>query len=92
MTEISQKKYLPEGSLLGSITNFEYLSSQRGLERAIADGVILEAIATSCDSARDLTVDLKGYSHNFARRQGSLLQGTCHMRGRKRQAIRTSFA
>ncbi len=58
MTDNLQKKYLPEGSLLGSIKNFEYLSSQRGLERAIADGAILEAIATSCDFSRDLTVDL----------------------------------
>lgn len=58
MTLYSVKKYVPEGGLLGSISNFEYLSSQRGLERAIADGVILEAIATSCDSARDLSVDL----------------------------------
>lgn len=58
MTETLQKKYMPEGSLIGSISNFEYLSSERGLERAIADGAILEAIATSCDSARNLTVDL----------------------------------
>ncbi len=58
MTETLQKKYMPEGSLIGSITNFEYLSSERGLERAIADGAVLEAIATSCDSARNLTVDL----------------------------------
>lgn len=49
---------MPEGSFIGSISNFEYLSSERGLERAIADGAILEAIATSCDSARNLTVDL----------------------------------
>ena len=58
MTETLQKKYLPEGSLLGSVSNFEYLSSERGLERAIADGAIVEAIATSCDGARNLTVDL----------------------------------
>lgn len=74
MTEISQKKYLPEGSLLGSITNFEYLSSQRGLERAIADGVILEAIATSCDSARDLTVDLGCMRGVIRRNDAALVQ------------------
>ena len=74
MTEILQKKYLPEGSLLGSITNFEYLSSPRGLERAIADGAILEAIATSCDSSRDLTVDLGCMRGIIRRRDAALVQ------------------
>ncbi len=58
MTLSSTKKYMPEGRLIGSISNFEYLSSQRGLERAIADGAILEAVATSCDLSRNLSVDL----------------------------------
>ncbi len=74
MTEILQKKYLPEGSLLGSITNFEYLSSQRGLERAIADGAILEAIATSCDSSRDLTVDLGCMRGIIRRKDAAIVQ------------------
>lgn len=74
MTEILQKKYLPEGSLLGSITNFEYLSSERGLERAIADGVILEAIATSCDGARDLTVDLGCMKGIIRRKDAAIVQ------------------
>ena len=72
MTETLQKRYMPEGSLLGSITNFEYLSSERGLERAIADGAILEAIATSCDLSRDLTVDL-GCMRGIIRRNDAAL-------------------
>ncbi len=74
MTEILQKKYLPEGGLLGSITNFEYLSSERGLERAIADGAILEAIATSCDGARDLTVDLGCMKGIIRRKDAAIVQ------------------
>lgn len=74
MTETLQKKYLPEGSLLGSITNFEYLSSERGLERAIADGAILEAIATSCDSCRDLTVDLGCMTGIIRRKDAAIVQ------------------
>lgn len=65
---------MPEGSLLGSITNFEYLSSERGLERAIADGAILEAIATSCDSCRDLTVDLGCMPGIIRRKDAAIVQ------------------
>jgi small subunit ribosomal protein S1 len=54
MTDI----YLPEGALLGSAQNREYLSSLAGLERAMRCGAIVEGIATLCDEEMRLHVDL----------------------------------
>ena len=54
MTDI----YLPEGALLGSAQNREYLSSLAGLERAMNRGAIIEGIATLCDEDMRLHVDL----------------------------------
>ncbi len=54
-------KYLPEGALLGTNENREYLSSLQGLEKARKDGIILEGVVTICDSqTMDLHVDLYG--------------------------------
>lgn len=54
-------KYLPEGYLIGTYENSEYISSYQGLERAKAEGKILEGIVTLCDSQTlDLHVDLYG--------------------------------
>lgn len=53
--------YMPEGLLIGSITNREYLTHGRsGLERAMASGAILEANVTLCDENMNLHVDLHG--------------------------------
>lgn len=57
-------EYKPEGSMLASPNNREYLASEQGLERAMNEGAILEAMAVRCDSALRLTVDLgcmRGY-------------------------------
>ena len=54
MTDI----YLPEGALLESAQNREYLSSLVGLERAMRQGAIVEGIATLCDEEMRLHVDL----------------------------------
>ena len=43
-------KYLPEGSLIATPENKEYISSLSGLERARSEGKILEGIVTRCDS------------------------------------------
>ena len=43
-------KYLPEGSLIATPENKEYISSLSGLERARSEGKILEGIVTKCDS------------------------------------------
>ena len=50
--------YRPEGALLESTQNREYLSSLAGLERAMNRGVIIEGIATLCDEDMRLHVDL----------------------------------
>jgi small subunit ribosomal protein S1 len=50
--------YLPEGSLIGTKENSEYLSCVQGVERAMAQGRILEAVAVLCDGSMNLTVDL----------------------------------
>ena len=59
-----QNQYLPEGLLLGTTQNREAVASQAGLERAMAQGRILEAPAAMCDSDMNLYVDLgcvRGY-------------------------------
>ena len=53
-------RYLPEGSLIGTRENREYVSSLSGLERAMGDGRILEGVAVSCDKELNITVDLYG--------------------------------
>ena len=50
--------YKPEGMLIGTEENREFLSSQTGIERAAAGGKILEGIAVMCDGDMTLTVDL----------------------------------
>ena len=52
--------YRPEGALLSSPENREYLSSLSGLEKARDTGKILEATVILCDSAMRLHVNLYG--------------------------------
>lgn len=52
--------YKPEGSLIASIQNREYLASRKGLEKAMAQGVILEDTALLCDGDMNLHIDLHG--------------------------------
>ena len=52
--------YKPEGWLIGSIQNREYISSRKGLEKAMAQGVILEDTALLCDGDMNLHIDLHG--------------------------------
>ena len=59
-----QNQYLPEGLLFTTAQNREAIASQAGLERAMAQGRILEAPAAMCDSDMNLYVDLgnvRGY-------------------------------
>lgn len=53
-----ENRYLPEGMAFGTPENTEYISSIQGLERAAAQGKIIEATAVLCDSEMTLTVDL----------------------------------
>lgn len=56
-----QNIYVPEGSLIYTESNRYYTSSLEGLEKAMREGVILEARAVLCDTSRNLYVDLGGY-------------------------------
>ena len=56
-----KNKYLPEGSLISTHENKEYISSLSGLERARIEGKILEGMVQKCDSKTlSLHLDLYG--------------------------------
>ena len=50
--------YRPEGYLLGDQKNNEYISTQKGLERAMLEGKILEGVVSVCDSSMTLYLEL----------------------------------
>lgn len=52
--------YLPEGLLISTSENREYISSLQGLERAMNEGKILESTVLLCDNKMSLHVDLYG--------------------------------
>ena len=52
--------YMPEGSLIHTAENQEYISSLSGLEKAYYEGKILESTVLFCDSALRLHIDLNG--------------------------------
>lgn len=52
--------YKPEGMLYSTAENREYICSAMGLERAMAEGRILEAQVNLCDNDMRLHVDLYG--------------------------------
>ncbi len=54
-----QNQYLPEGSLITTTENHEYLSSVSGLEKAMEKQKILEANVVLCDSDFCLHIDLR---------------------------------
>ncbi len=60
--------FQPEGMLLDTSQNKEYLSSVAGLERAWREGRILEAPALLCDARMRLHVDL-GCMHGYIERE-----------------------
>ena len=72
MAEILISEYRPEGQLILSAENRDYLSSLQGLEEAMLSGKILEARATLCDNLQNLTVDLGGFKGIIEREETSL--------------------
>lgn len=50
--------YKPEGMLIGTLENHEYISSRAGLERALERQAILEAPVTLCDHDFNLHINL----------------------------------
>ncbi len=61
-------QYKPEGMLISSIENRDYLSSRAGIEKALERQVILEAPAVLCDRNFSLHVDL-GSMHGIMPRE-----------------------
>lgn len=56
---MTEKRYLPEGSLIGTPENSANISSMHALERSFTQGKIIEGIATLCDCTdMSLRVDL----------------------------------
>ena len=53
-------RYLPEGNIIATHENREYITSLQGLERAMAQGKILEGMAVMCDGDLNISVDLCG--------------------------------
>lgn len=51
--------YKPEGTLIDTAGNDEYLASAGGLERAMLSGAIIEGMVTLCDKDLCLHVDLR---------------------------------
>lgn len=72
MTEILVSSYQPEGQLILSAENRDYISSLQGLEKAMLTGKILEARATLCDNFQNLTVDLGGIKGIIEREETAL--------------------
>lgn len=70
--------FFPEGILINSKKNKEYLSSIEGLKRAKNDNIILEATAILCDNAHNLKVDICGVNAFIKRDEVALgiKQGT----------------
>ncbi len=50
--------YMPEGMLISTEKNYEYISGREGLARAMHDGRILEARALLCDHNFNLHIEL----------------------------------
>ena len=51
-------KYAPEGNLISTFQNHDFISTYKGLERALENQVILEAPAILCDHNFNLHVSL----------------------------------
>ncbi len=51
-------EYKPEGSLIRTSRNYDYISSREGLARALAKGAILEGCAVLCDHRFNLHIEL----------------------------------
>ena len=55
---MDNNQYRPEGLLISSASNREYISGIAGLEKAMAQGKILESVVLMCDGDFNLHVDL----------------------------------
>lgn len=65
-------KYLPEGQLINTFENKNAIKSLFSLQEAMAQGKILEARATTCDSEHNLIVDLPCIKGIIPRLEGAI--------------------
>ena len=72
--------YLPEGHLLDTFENQEWISSEQRLRRAWQEGQILEGIATMCDDQRNLHVRMGSWKGIIPRKEAGLGADTGKMR------------
>lgn len=66
------ERYYPEGTLLDSPENKRLIGSSAGLNEARQNGRICEAVATVCDSAHNLWVNLGGIRGQIPRVEGAI--------------------
>ncbi|MBQ7337278.1 MAG: 30S ribosomal protein S1 [Clostridia bacterium] len=59
--EYNKNHYLPEGCRIGTAANREATASFAALERAMAEGAILEGVATLCDHGLNLHVSVGAF-------------------------------
>lgn len=71
---MNQNLYLPEGRLIYTAANKNQTSSPEALERAWADGAILEGLCTLCDNEHNLHVRLGQYTGIIPRGEGVYLR------------------
>lgn len=64
--------YAPEGNLISTFENHEYVSSIKGLEKALEKQIILEAPAILCDHNFNLHVSLGGGIRGIIPRQEAI--------------------
>lgn len=64
--------YYPEGMLLGTPANEEWVSTQSALAAAAMEGVVLEGRVAMCDAAHNLHIDLPCMKGIILREEGAI--------------------
>ncbi len=72
---MSEAIYLPEGARLYTSENSDYFKSLEDLERAMQEGVILEALAIRAHSSLTLTVELGAFTGTMEKDEVQLTSG-----------------
>ena len=78
--KLIQNIYLPEGMLITNPKNTEYVSTLKGLTRAMACGAVVEGYVTLCDSDMRLHVDLGGVEGIIEREECEIGRASCRER------------
>ncbi len=71
MRNQNEGRYLPEGGRIGTQANKEATATLSSLERAMANGTILEGIATLCDHDLNLTVRVGAFEGYIPRSEAA---------------------